>query len=297
MKWTRSTRSEYLEDRRQAQPGRPSRRSGYRPRRGRRATLGGGSIVVLLVALFFGRNYLGLGSSSGRTGASYTSGSGISPGNDPDAELVDFINFVLEDVQATWDKELPDQLGKPYRPVRLVLFSEAIDSACGYASAAIGPFYCPGDKKAYIDLTFYGELDRRFGAPGDFAQAYVIAHEIGHHIQNLLGTSARVHRERARMSKVDANALTVRLELQADCLAGVWAHSTNERDVLEKGDLEEGLQAATAIGDDTLQKRARGRVTPETFTHGSSAQRVRWFKRGFDSGKVADCDTFNAASL
>lgn len=271
--------------------------------------MGAGGIVALLVALFFGKDYLGFfqGGSAGVPGTSssqYSSQPGNSPGggavapaNDPDAELVEFINFVLKDIQATWDKAFPAQLDRRYRPVKLVIFSDAVESACGYNSAAIGPFYCPADKQAYIDLSFYRDLDRRFGAPGDFAQAYVIAHEIGHHIQNLLGTSGKVHREKRALSKEEGNALSVRLELQADCLAGIWAHSTSRRELLDRGDIEEGLRAAAAIGDDTLQKRAKGRVTPETWTHGSSAQRVRWFRRGFDTGKVAECDTFSARRL
>ena len=190
-----------------------------------------------------------------------------------------FVSAVLRDTEVTWGP-LFKQMGETYREPKLVLFTEAVDSACGYQTAAVGPFYCPADEKAYLDLTFFGELDTRFGAPGDFAQAYVVAHEVGHHVQNLLGTSTRVHRQKQGLPEAEANALTVRLELQADCYSGVWAHHAEEvRDVLESGDVEEGLAAAHAIGDDTLQKRAQGRVVPETFTHGTSAQRVKWFKR------------------
>jgi uncharacterized protein len=183
-------------------------------------------------------------------------------------------------------------------PKQLVFFTEAVRSACGQASSAVGPFYCPLDQRIYLDLTFFEELDRRFGAPGDFAQGYVLAHEIGHHIQTLTGVSEKVHAARSRVSQAEANQLSVRQELQADCYAGIWAHhglAAQRR--LEPGDIEEGLRAASAIGDDTLQKRGRGRVVPETFTHGSAAQRVEWFKRGFDSGKVEACDTFRSTAI
>jgi uncharacterized protein len=177
------------------------------------------------------------------------------------------------------------------------LFSGAVQSACGQADAAVGPFYCPGDNKVYIDLSFYDDLKTRFGAPGDFAQAYVIAHEVGHHVQNLLGTSSKVHAAQQRGSEAQANALSVRLELQADCFAGIWAHHADaSRQLLESGDIEEGLAAASAIGDDRLQMQSRGYVAPESFTHGSSAQRVRWFKQGLKAGQVASCDTFAAKS-
>jgi predicted metalloprotease len=170
-----------------------------------------------------------------------------------------------------------------------VLFSDAVDSACGMNSAAVGPFYCPGDGKLYIDLSFYNELDRRFGAPGDFAQAYVIAHEVGHHVQNLIGVFDQVRRN---TSRADANAISVRQELQADCFAGVWGHYAARRGVLQPGDMEEGLNAAAAIGDDRIQRRTQGQVTPETWTHGSSEQRVRWFRTGLESGQMSACDTF-----
>lgn len=267
--------------------------------------MGAGGIVALLVALFFGKDYLGFFSQGGAGSRASYSGAqdpgrsaAPSPADDPDAELVEFINFVLKDIQGTWTELFPKQLAREYRPATLVLFTDAVDdSRCGYATAAIGPFYCSGDNKAYIDLSFYRALSDRFGAPGDFAQAYVLAHEIGHHIQNLLGTSGRVHREKRRLSEIEGNKLSVRLELQADCLAGVWAHSTNQRNILEEGDIEEGLRAAAAIGDDTLQRKATGTIAPESWTHGSSEQRVRWFKRGFETGKVAECDTFKVARL
>jgi len=179
-----------------------------------------------------------------------------------------------------------------------VLFSGAVQSACGFAEAAVGPFYCPGDRKLYIDLSFYRDLRDKLGAPGDFAQAYVIAHEVGHHVQNLLGIAERVQAAQGKRGRTEANALQVRMELQADCLAGVWANNAQRaRNLLESGDIEEGLNAASAIGDDRLQRQAQGRVVPESFTHGSSAQRVRWFKRGIDSGDPGQCDTFTAAKL
>jgi predicted metalloprotease len=189
-------------------------------------------------------------------------------------------------------------MGAAYREPRLVLFSGAVQSACGHAEAAMGPFYCPGDQKVYIDLSFYNDLKRRHNAPGDFAQAYVIAHEIGHHVQNLLGISEKVQAARQRLSKEEANRLSVKLELQADCLAGIWAHHAQRvRSILEEGDIEEALNAASAIGDDRLQREARGYVVPESFTHGSSQQRIEWFGRGIESGEVTACDTFAAASL
>jgi predicted metalloprotease len=212
-------------------------------------------------------------------------------------QLVDFVSVILADTEVTWHK-LFQQNGKRYQEPKLVLFRNAVKSACGFADSAMGPFYCPGDKKVYIDLGFYDQLKNRYKAPGDFAQAYVIAHEIGHHIQTLLGISEKVHKAKKSLSKVEANKLSVKQELQADCLAGVWAHhANNSRQLLEKGDVDEGLKAASAIGDDTLQKQSRGYVSPDSFTHGSSAQRVKWFKIGMASGAMADCDTFNNFSV
>jgi len=208
-------------------------------------------------------------------------------------ELVDFVSVILADTEDTWTT-LFRQKGRTYKQPRLVLFRDSVDSACGMAQSAMGPFYCPGDQQVYIDLGFYDQLKNRFKAPGDFAQAYVIAHEVGHHIQTLLGISSQVHAARRKLSKAEGNQLSVRQELQADCLAGVWAnHANNTRQLLEVGDLEEGLAAASAIGDDTLQKRSQGYVSPDSFTHGSSAQRVKWFKIGLESGDMASCDTFN----
>ncbi|MDX2454500.1 neutral zinc metallopeptidase [Desulfosarcina sp.] len=208
-------------------------------------------------------------------------------------ELVDFVSVILADTEETWTT-LFRQKGKSYQEPRLVLFRDAVKSACGMAQSAMGPFYCPGDQKVYIDLGFYDQLKNRFKAPGDFAQAYVIAHEVGHHIQTLAGISDKVQAARKKLSQAEGNKLSVRQELQADCLAGVWAHHANHtRQLLEAGDVEEGLAAASAIGDDTLQKQSQGYVSPDSFTHGSSAQRVKWFKIGLASGDMDSCDTFN----
>jgi predicted metalloprotease len=215
-------------------------------------------------------------------------------GGAPD-EMKAFIGTVLDDAQATWTKEF-EKSGKRYSRAKLVLFDDSTPSACGLGDAATGPFYCPGDEQVYIDLSFFRALSERLGAPGDFAQAYVVAHEIGHHVQNLLGTSDRVHRA-LRREREGATGLSVRLELQADCYAGVWAHATRERKLLHEGDIEEALAAAAAIGDDRLQKRARGVVQPESFTHGTSEQRSRWFRRGVEQGDPGACDTFAASSL
>jgi predicted metalloprotease len=207
-------------------------------------------------------------------------------------EMVLFISRVLDDAQATWTRLLADQ-GTSYRDAKLVLFRRVVQSECGVAESAMGPFYCPADEKAYIDLGFYEALRDRFGAPGDFAQAYVLAHEIGHHVQNVLGTSGEVHRlQQGRPS--EANELSVMLELQADCYAGVWGHSTNQRQHMEAGDIDEGLRAAAAIGDDRIQSESRGTVNPESFTHGTSVQRVTWLKRGCEAGDPRVCDTFRA---
>jgi predicted metalloprotease len=206
-------------------------------------------------------------------------------------ELVDFMSFVLDDIQATWTSVLPGA-GTSYQDTQMVLFRDAVRSACGMAGSQTGPFYCPGDAKVYLDLSFFDELHRRFGAPGDFAQAYVIAHEVGHHVQNILGIEREVRRLQGQRPDA-ANDLSVRMELQADCLAGVWGHSTAERGILERGDVEEGLNAAAAIGDDRIQRQTQGHVTPDSFTHGSSAQRVEWFKKGLVSGDPNACDPFS----
>lgn len=212
-------------------------------------------------------------------------------------ELVEFVSVVLADTEDTWNA-LFREMGDQYKEPKLVLFRRAVQSGCGMGSAQMGPFYCPADHKVYIDLSFYDDLKKRHGAPGDFAQAYVIAHEIGHHVQTLTGISAKVRKAKQKVSKVDANQLSVMQELQADCFAGLWAHHANRsRKILETGDVEEALTAASAIGDDRLQKQAKGYVTPDSFTHGSSEQRVRWFKKGLHQGSMKTCDTFSATNL
>jgi len=253
----------------------------------------GGGLILLVLSLVLGRNLFDdVGAATESPASDGVAGAPLSE-SAAEKERVQFVTFVLNDVQDTWVKLLP-QAGAQYEETKLVLFRDIVQSACGTAKSASGPFYCPADRKAYIDLGFYDELQQRFGAKGEFAQAYVLAHEIGHHVQNLLGTSGRV-RELQQRRPSDANQLSVRLELQADCFAGVWANSTNQRQILQKGDIEEELNAAAAIGDDRLQRMGNGTVTPESFTHGSSAQRVSWFKRGFTGGRPNSCDTFAGA--
>lgn len=254
----------------------------------------GGIIILLVLSLVFHKNlftlFLGGGSEPSRPIAR------SSPSSDPSQQKTEvlFVSFVLDDVQATWQKLLPDQKGTPYRHAKMVLFRDSYESNCGQADQATGPFYCPSDEKVYLDLGFFDELKSRFGAPGEFAQAYVIAHEIGHHVQKILGTEAKI--QRLRMSNPSqANPLSVRLELQADCLAGVWAKSTEQRKIIDQSDVEQGLRAAAAVGDDRLQKMATGHVSPESFTHGSSQQRTQWFQTGLDSGQISACDTFGPA--
>ena len=261
---------------------------------------GTGLVVVLLLAWLTGQNPLDL---LGQIAAQQQGGSATQSQqydqqpyqeSADDREQREFISVVLADTEDVWNKTFRDDMGRTYEEPRLVLFSGGVDSGCGFAQAAVGPFYCPADHKVYIDLSFYDELQRRFGAPGDFAQAYVIAHEVGHHVQNLLGISEKVQNAQRRAGRDAANELSVRLELQADCLAGVWAHQTErQKKVLEQGDVEEALGAAAAVGDDSIQKKTQGYVVPESFTHGSAEQRVRWFKRGFQSGSIDSCDTFS----
>jgi uncharacterized protein len=264
-------------------------------RYGRAGGIGIGTIVLALIAMYFGQD-----PSVVLQGVQPSSPTGEQVPYEESAEeaqLREFISVVLADTEETWS-QIFSTAGRTYEAPKLVLFSGAVESACGFAQAAVGPFYCPGDRKVYIDLSFYQELQSRFGAPGDFAQAYVVAHEVGHHVQTLLGISERNMAARQRASEAQANALSVRQELQADCFAGIWAHNADRsRQLLEQGDIEEGLNAASAIGDDRLQKQSRGQVAPESFTHGSSEQRVRWFKRGFESGDVQTCDTFATNSL
>ena len=253
---------------------------------------GGGlaTLVVVAIALLTGVDPRQLLQSAPSAEVGQQQG-GAPPADDPQAQ---FVSVILADTEDTWNQVLP-QHGRQYEEPKLVLFSDAVASACGNASSAVGPFYCSRDSTVYLDMSFFNDLEQRFGAPGDFARAYVIAHEVGHHVQNLLGISEQVQQQQARSSEEGANALSVRLELQADCLAGVWgAHAKQERDFIESGDVEEALQAASAIGDDRLQEQAKGYVVPESFTHGSSAQRVEWFRRGLESGDPGSCDTFGA---
>ncbi|MBZ0232200.1 MAG: neutral zinc metallopeptidase [Deltaproteobacteria bacterium] len=293
MKFERGHRSRNVEDRRGNAP----------PRVSRGVKLGGGgAILVAIIALIAqaaGVNVPGLSSLAGGGGGggqpSQSDPAVGQQGPDPDAELFDFINYVVDDIQPTFAKVFA-QSGKQYREAKLIVFREAVDTGCGLSSSAIGPFYCPPDEKAYIDLSFYKQLRADLGAPGDFAQAYVLAHEFGHHCQNVLGTDDMVRRESAR-DRSRENDLSVRMELQADCLAGVWAHSTARRKLIENGDIEEAIRAAASIGDDRLQKMAGQRVNPETFTHGSSDQRVRWFRRGYEQGTLEACDTFAVRDL
>jgi uncharacterized protein len=246
----------------------------------------GGLVILLLVSALTGTNPLDLiGGSSDPGISSEPSGP---PATDPQTR---FMRVVLKDTEDTWNSIFRSN-GQQYEEPTLVLFSGATNTACGLGQSAMGPFYCPGDRQVYLDTSFFEELDQRFGAPGDFAQAYVIAHEIGHHVQNLLGLSERVQGARQRVSQEEGNALSVRLELQADCYAGVWGHYAAQHDLLEPGDAEEGMRAAAAIGDDRLQRQGQGRVVPESFTHGSSEQRVSWLRRGLESGRIDSCDTF-----
>ena len=257
----------------------------------------GGLAVVVVLALVFGINPLTLlGGGGGGPVATDQQQIG-QPQTSPRAESETdrFVSRVLATTEDTWAKQFQEELGQTYRPPKLVLFSGGTRSGCGAAESAMGPFYCPADQKVYLDQSFFDELSRRFGAPGDFAAAYVIAHEVGHHVQNLLGISEQAQAAQSRSSRTQGNAISVRVELQADCLAGVWAKAN--QGLLDPGDVEEAMRAATAIGDDTLQKAAQGVVVPESFTHGSSAQRTRWFMKGMNGGTIAGCDTFAARDL
>jgi uncharacterized protein len=289
MKWQRGYRSSDVVDRR----GGMGMASGFL---GPLVAIGSRfGIVGILAAVglyFAGQAFLSSDSSLSERSASTQERSAVPSTQD---ELVSFVSFVFDDAQKVWEQKLANE-GKRYERTKLVLFQDQTSSACGYGSAAVGPFYCPADQRVYIDLSFYRDLERRFGAPGDFAQAYVIAHEVGHHLQGLLGSELRGV-DGARRRRDSRSAESVKFELQADCLAGVWAHSTQSRDLLERGDVEEALGAASAIGDDRLQRQASGTVNPETFTHGSSEQRVHWFRRGFASGKMDACDTFANVAL
>jgi predicted metalloprotease len=281
MRWKGRRQSTNVEDRRSAAP---------------KVAAGGGVgilVIVVIVWLLGGNPQQVLQSLPQTNAPAPSSSSGGGAEIDPaEAELAEIISVVLADPEEVWNA-LFQQAGARYREPTLVLFRDQVRSACGFASAASGPFYCPGDEQVYIDLSFYEELSRRFGAPGDFAQAYIVAHEIGHHVQKLLGTTEQVHARKGRVPEAEYNELSVRLELQADFLAGVWAHHAQQAwGILEPGDIEEAMRAARAIGDDTIQKRSRGHVVPESFTHGTSAQRMRWFMRGLETGDRSQGDTF-----
>jgi predicted metalloprotease len=253
----------------------------------------GGPVVLVILSLIFGRDFVTGSGGGDPTQAGASSGQIAPPANQSpeEAKEVQFVSFVLDSAQAAWSRILPETMGRPWHDAKLVLFRNATQTGCGVGEAAMGPFYCPMDQKLYIDLSFYDELHNRFGAPGDFAEAYVLAHELGHHVQHLMGTDAAVRR--AQQQNPDAaNELSVRLELQADCYAGVWAHETQRENILDPGDIEEGMNAAASVGDDRIQRETTGRVNQDTFTHGSSAQRVSWFKRGLDRGEPKDCNTF-----
>jgi predicted metalloprotease len=278
MKWSDRGRSSNIEDRRGM---------------GGRVGMGiGGTAILLVLSLLFGRNLFEDVPASTSVGQA---GGELAPADSAREEPeVRFVSFVLDDAQATWARVLP-QYGAQYHDAKLVLFRGATQTGCGVGQTAMGPFYCPNDEKVYVDLGFYDELKNRFGASGDFAQAYVIAHELGHHVQHILGTDAEVRRAQEQ-DPASANQYSVRLELQADCYAGVWGHSTQQRDKLDQGDLEEGLNAAAAVGDDRILAQAGRRVNADSFTHGSSAQRVSWFRKGFESGDPRACDTFGGGA-
>jgi uncharacterized protein len=275
MRWQGRRGSTNVEDRRGVSPG----------------MVGGGIGAVLLTLLA-----LALGLDPGEV--VQTEPSAAPRTTEAEDSMARMVSVVLADTEEVWEQIFRQELGEPYRPPALVLFSGAVQSACGFAQAAMGPFYCPLDQKVYLDLSFFADLDRKLGAPGDLAQAYVVAHEVGHHVQTLLGISEQVHTRRRTLPEAEGNALSVRQELQADCFAGVWAHRAHQEwQILEPGDLEEALGAASAVGDDRLQRAGRSAVVPESFTHGTSAQRMHWFERGFRSGDANTCDTFGAERL
>jgi len=285
MRWSTGRRSDNIEDRRGIRLSRKAKGGGI------------GMLLLVIVALYFGVDpsiILHQGTEMGERTSIQTIP--VQP-SAADNELADFVSVVLADTEDTW-RILFKKMGKNYKEPNLVLFTGLVESACGYAQAAVGPFYCSRDKKVYIDLSFYRDLKNKMNAPGDFAQAYVIAHEVGHHVQKLLGISDKVHAMRPRLSQKNYNKLSVKMELQADCFSGIWAHHAQKmRNILEPGDMEEALNAASMIGDDRLQKQARGYVAPDSFTHGTSAQRVEWFNRGFQTGSINSCNTFKSRNL
>ncbi len=283
MRWTRGGRSRNIEDLRGS---RGFGGGGFGIGKGMGL---GGTIIVLILGLLFGGDIFSGGGGGGGGIPTTATEQGSIEETPEERELVEFVSFVLDDAQRVWTDILP-RYGGQYREAKLVLFRDYVQSGCGTGQSAMGPFYCPVDEKVYIDLGFYDALQQRFGAPGDFAQAYVIAHELGHHVQNVTGTAAEV-RQMQSARPGQANALSVRLELQADCYAGIWGNSTSQRQILERGDVEEGLNAAAAIGDDRIQSQSGGGVSPESFTHGTSEQRARWFRRGLESGDPRTCNT------
>lgn len=287
MRWQGREKSRNVDDRRGRSKG---------------AVIGGGigigTIVTLVIALFMGADPSQILSQLLQEATTQPPQTQTTSRPEEEDALADFVKVTLKDTEDVWNKLFPAQLGKDYQEPTLVLFTGSDQSACGFASAATGPFYCPGDYKVYIDLSFYDELRKRFKAPGDFAMAYVIAHEVGHHIQNLLGITRQMDSQRRQLSQEQYNQLSVRLELQADFLAGVWAHHAQKmKNILEEGDIEEALRAAQAIGDDNIQKQTQGYVVPESFTHGTSEQRMRWFKKGLSTGDLSQGDTFAATTL
>ena len=319
MKWRGRRQSSNIEDHRSGSPDSgPARANpfgrGGRIRlpgnRARRASGGGVGGIIILVVLFFVLRACGIDplemlagggniESQTRIEQPQTRNAPTqrrASGQRSNDELGQFAGVILAETEDVWGGIFKSN-GKTYPEPKLVLFTDSIRSACGNASSASGPFYCPGDSKLYIDLSFFGELERKFGASGDFAQAYVLAHEVGHHVQNVIGVLPKFNEMRRTMSKSEANKMSIRVELQADCFAGIWGFYTNEKGLLERGDLEEALNAATQIGDDAIQKRTQGYVVPESFNHGTSKQRKYWFRRGFESGRLAQCDTFNAENL
>jgi uncharacterized protein len=293
MKWTPGGSSDDIEDRRDDDDSGGSGSGGGGGLGFGAPHLGiGGVVILFILSLVFHQNFFQYFSGAPaavnrpavRTDRAPAAG---------EQQAVEFVKFVLNDTQGAWEKILPAQANKPYRHAKLVLFRNATRSACGAAESATGPFYCPGDEKVYLDLEFFDELSRRFGAPGEFAQAYVIAHEIGHHVQKILGIEGKVQRLR-QSNPSQANPLSVRLELQADCFAGVWAKTTEQRNIIDQSDVQSALGAAAAVGDDKLQQQATGHVRPESFTHGSSQQRITWFKNGINAGEISACDTFSS---
>ena len=291
MQWTPGSISEDIEDRRDSSGGGGASFGGFGG-----GSLGiGGTLILVVLSVLFKQDFFSMVSGGSATEPSRRVENTSAPGRSSgETREVQFVSFVLDDVQRNWERLLP-QSGASYRHAKLVLFRDETQSGCGAAEAATGPFYCPQDEKVYVDLGFFDELRQRFGAPGEFAQAYVLAHEIGHHVQKILGIEGKVRRLQESDPR-EVNPLSVKLELQADCFAGIWANSTEQRKIVDNSDIESGLKAAAAVGDDRLQRMAGRRVSPESFTHGSSAQRMEWFKRGLEDGKVSSCNTFNPKS-